>query len=65
MTEFGGWGIKKSKPYGKGYTTKGDLILTIKKSNYENISVSEFDKERLTNVLLNNGYNLKNKEGVL
>lgn len=59
LSEFGGYGMKKSKVYGKGYTTKGDLILTIKKSNEELISVSVFDKEHLANVLLNNGYNLK------
>jgi len=59
MTEFGGWGMKNSRVYGKGYTTKGDLILTIKKKNEELISVSVFDKKRLTDVLLNNGYSLK------
>lgn len=59
ISEFGGWGLKKSKRYGKGYTTKGDLILTIKKQNGELISVSIFNREQLKNVLINNGYNFK------
>jgi len=38
-----------------------DLIFydSIKKKNEELISVSVFDKKRLTDVLLNNGYSLK------
>lgn len=51
IQDFGGWGLKKSKKYGKGYTTKGNKGLWIQLTDGQSILLSVFAIEDIKTIL--------------
>lgn len=52
ISDFGGWGNKKSKKYGQGYITNSYRILFIEKKNDVRISFSVFDIYKINDIIV-------------
>lgn len=51
MNEFWGWGYKKSKKFGQGITTQGNLGLHIILEDNKSYLISVFDRKKIEEVL--------------